>query len=92
MPRSITSRSPYNYYPRGRVEIGKNRATVYLNPVLNESKATEHIYREFGFDSGNIPVRIIADGSVHYEYLIDYQPKCFSACGKTFDYWDNQED
>lgn len=92
MPRSITSGKPYNYYPRGRVEIGKNRATVYLNPVLNAPKVMEHIDREFGLDDGNILVRIVADGSVHYEYLIDYQPKCCSVCGKTFDFWDNQED
>ena len=34
LPKSVTNGQPYNYYPRGRVEIKNNKAKVYLNPVL----------------------------------------------------------
>ena len=91
-PRSITNKHPYNYYPRGRVEIKKNKATVYVNPVLNTPSVMELVDMEFGLCNGTIPTRTVADGSSHYDYLMDYPIKCCNVCGKIFDFWDNQED
>lgn len=75
MPKSVTGGHPYNYYPRGRVEVKKNKATVYLNPVLNTPRVVELIDVEFGLCNGTISVRTVPDGSSHYGYLVDYQPK-----------------
>lgn len=91
MPKSVTGGYPYNYYHRGRVEIKKNKATVYFNPALNTPRIFELIDAEFGLSSGTILVRTVSDGSSHYEYLVDYQPKRCTMCGKVFDFWDNQE-
>ena len=91
LPREVTEGHPYNYYPRGRVEIKKNKATIYFHPVLNEPYATQLIANQFGLNSGTILVREVPDGSDHYKYLIDYPVKICNMCGKTFDFWDNQE-
>ena len=35
LPRSVTGGKPFNFYPRGRVEIKNGKATIWLNPSLN---------------------------------------------------------
>ena len=72
LPRSITNGNPYNYYPRGRVEIKKGKATVYLNPILNEPGATDLIKAEFDLGGEALLLRYISDGSEHYGYIMDY--------------------
>ena len=72
-PRNITNRHPYNYYPRGRVEIKNNKATVYINPILNTPKLIELIELEFNIFGKHIPIRISNDGSAHYNFLLSYQ-------------------
>ena len=68
LPRSVTEGNAFNFYPRGRVEIGKGRATVFLHPSL----FTEEIEREIGHMFGLIAenrvklVRFVPDGSTHY--------------------------
>ena len=71
LPRNMTNNHPYNYYPRGRVEIKSNKATIYLNPALRTPKVMGLIYEEFGLCNGTILVRTVADGSAHYKYLMD---------------------
>lgn len=34
LPRTVTESRPFDFYPRGRVEIGEGRATVFLHPSL----------------------------------------------------------
>ncbi len=65
----ITKRLPYNYYPRGRVEIKNSRITVWLNPVLREATILERILTEFELKNSGLPVVFKADGSAHYNYL-----------------------
>jgi hypothetical protein len=66
------NKKEYNYYPRGRVEISNNRATIYLNPHINESRFIDEIRRKFGLSTNNIQeVRLLVDGSVHYRCWID---------------------
>ena len=91
LSRGITGGHPYNYYPRGRVEVKNNKATVYFHPILNEPRAIDRISEGFGLYNGTILVREVPDGSDHYKYLIDYPVKVCNMCGKTFDFWDNQE-
>lgn len=67
----ITKGKPYNFYPRGRVEIKHGKATVYLNPVLKELRIEELIKSEFSLLDGAIEIRFVADGSFHYEYLAE---------------------
>jgi len=52
----------YNYYPRGRVEIANNRATIYLTPCIFETFIIDEIEERFGLTPDNIlEGRIIAD-------------------------------
>ena len=64
----------YDYYPRGRIEIANNRATIYLNPHINRSPILDNIKLNFGLGKHNIPeVRVVVDGSVHYKCFIDWE-------------------
>lgn len=59
---------PYNYYPRGRVEINsKGKAIIYMNPNVSDSLLSE-IRQEFGMIT---EPRIIYDGSEHYKCYLD---------------------
>ncbi len=92
LPRSITNGQPYNYYPRGRVEIKNGKATVYLNPILNDNPCVmDMINDEFGLNCKTLLPRFVPDGSEHYKYTMDYQIKICNMCGKAFDFWDNEE-
>lgn len=46
LPRRVTGGRPYNYYPRGRVEVKRSKATVYLNPQLNRDDVLTQIHKE----------------------------------------------
>lgn len=71
--KKITQGKPYNYYPRGRVAIKKGKATIFLNPALNEEPIVEKICRSFGLtrENGLTDIRIKNDNSWHYRYLCD---------------------
>lgn len=69
---SITKGKPYNFYPRGRVEIKRGMAIVYLNPSLKEPQIEEMIKSEFSLLDEAINIRFVADGSFHYEYLAEF--------------------
>ena len=59
---------PYNYYPRGRVEItSKGRCIIYMNPNIGE-EYVEEIMRKFGLSSVS---KIIYDNSNHYKSYLD---------------------
>ena len=91
LPKSITKNYRYNYYPRGRVEIRNGKATIFFNPVLNRFDIHELIAEKFGLNGSGVMVREVADGSKHYEYLVDFEPTTCNMCGKVFDEWDYQE-
>lgn len=92
LPKSITKNYPYNYYPRSRIEIRNGKATIFFNPVLNRFDIHELIAEKFGLNGSGVMVREVADGSKHYEYLVDFEPTTCNMCGKVFDEWDYQED
>ncbi len=70
LDRKITGGRPFNYYPRGRVEIRKGKATIYLNPVLSEERTVSEVKRLFDLKEGPglQAIRVVSDGSGHYQY------------------------
>lgn len=75
--KNDNSYKPYNkkdfdYYPRGRVEISRNKATIFLNPNINKPEIIDRIKTEFGLTDHNIcEVRIVVDGSEHYRCYLE---------------------
>lgn len=66
---SISSK-PYNYYPRGRVDVSnKGNAVIYLNPVINTETLIEKIKHDFGIRDDAFLVR--QDYSDHYKCYLD---------------------
>ncbi len=62
LDKTVTSGYPYNYYPRGRVEIRNGKAFVFANSnIVND---------EFNLKELN-QTKIIADMSNHYLCHID---------------------
>lgn len=58
---------PYNYYPRGRVEIKeKSKAKIFLNPDIATDKIIAYIIEKFRLQHRE--VKVVADGSKHYGY------------------------
>ena len=47
LDKSIRGGVPYNYYPRGRVETRKGKATVYLNPDINREDIIQIVFEVF---------------------------------------------
>lgn len=68
LDRRVTQGRPYNYYPRGRVEIKNGRATVFLHPELCTERIVEMIAEAFELRPGDglRSIRCVADGSAHY--------------------------
>jgi hypothetical protein len=69
LPRKTTNGMPYNYYPRGRVEVKLNKAVIYLNPNICTESVIADIKLEFGLTDIVVEVRI--DGSKHYKCYLD---------------------
>lgn len=71
LDKSITQGKPFNYYPRGRVEIRNGRATIFLNPDIHSEPVLRRIFDAFEIaeHSGLKSTRIQRDGSRHYRYL-----------------------
>lgn len=71
LDRRVTNGFPYNYYPRGRVEIKNGKATIYLNPDINNEDVVKMIFD--CFELNNVrelrSITIKSDGSEHYRYL-----------------------
>lgn len=72
LPRSVTEGHAFDYYPRGRVEIAKGKATVFLHPSLCTSEVELEIANTFGLvvENNIRSVRFVADGSSHYNASI----------------------
>jgi len=59
---------PYNYYPRGRVDISnRGEVIIYMNPNIDESFVAD-IKADFGLTSD---VTIRYDCSEHYKCYLD---------------------
>ena len=69
LPKEITHGKNYQYYPRGRVEIANGKAKIYLNQNVFTDEVKEKVVAAFNLT--DMPVRMIADGSKHYECYLD---------------------
>lgn len=73
LDRSITHGKNYNYYPRGRVEINKGKAKIFLNPNLTGEEVIDLIKLDFCLyeDNGICDIKVIPDYSEHYRCYLD---------------------
>ena len=61
-------KKPFDYYPRGRVEVSnKGKPVIYMNPNIEEGFLSE-IMDAFGLTE---PPKVHFDGSEHYKCYID---------------------
>ena len=68
---AITHNKPYNYYPRGRVEIRKKSITVFITPSLFTDSIMAQIISEFDLESHKTQIKVVCDGSRHYMPLCE---------------------
>ena len=68
-----TKGKSYNYFPRGRVQIKRGVATIYLNPVLNSECFINGLIESFGLrtDNGISKIKVKPDNSRHYQFLME---------------------
>ena len=62
-------RKPWNYFPRGRVEIRNQKAIIFANPDCFVYENFENEIRN-KFELENIQINLKADNSAHYQYKI----------------------
>lgn len=73
LDKNITRNKPYNYYPRGRVEIKKRKATIYLHPIMYDKEVLVQVMAHFGLyrRNGLKDIRIKSDHSKRYRFLME---------------------
>lgn len=73
MSSKLTHNKPFDYYPRGRVQIANGKAIIYLNPNIYYDEVIEFITKEFNLTRNNGISKVIpkADGSEHYKCYLD---------------------
>jgi len=73
LPSKLRNGKDFDYYPRGRVMIANNKATVYYNPNLNSEEFKNYIIDRFNLtkENGINKVRFICDCSEHYKCHLD---------------------
>lgn len=68
----ITQGHSYQYHPRGRVEIRRGKALVFINPVLHTPAVLTEICHAFGLDNALLQkIAVKNDGSTHYHCRFD---------------------
>lgn len=68
--RKSLRKLPWNYFPRGRVEIFGNQVRIFMNPIITEFEDYLGIIKlEFNIP-GYLEVREIIDNSNHYRCFI----------------------
>ena len=73
LPSNLTNNKPFNYYPRGRVEIINGKAVIYANPILCIDEIKKILISTFNLNEFNGIKKVImkADGSEHYKCHYD---------------------
>lgn len=72
MEPSLKNGKPFDYYPRGRVEIRNGKATIFLNLNIFNNDIKNFLIRQFCLDNEAIKkVVMIADNSEHYRCHLD---------------------
>ncbi len=68
----VTRRYDFDYYPRGRVEITRGKATIWLNGMLCVDEIVADITKQFGLEQVD-SIKVAIDGSEHYKCHFDRQ-------------------
>lgn len=73
LDKNITGNKPYNYYPRGRVEIKNGKAVIYANVSIATEQLKNRVISEFNLtkENGIVTVTLKADGSEHYKSYLE---------------------
>lgn len=73
LSRKYTNNKPFNYYPRGRVEISRGIVTVYHSPHIPQDELKQWLIDKFNLTTHNgiKKIKMIADGSEHYSCYLD---------------------
>lgn len=73
LPKAMTCGKPYNYFPRGRVEIHNGVAKIFLNGNINYGDVITFLKHEFNLTphNGMKKVQVIEDNSSHYLCYLD---------------------
>lgn len=73
LPRRSRMGVPFNYFPRGRVEINHGKAVIYANPNICTQEVKDFIVDEFNLTQSNGINEVVmkADGSPHYMCYLD---------------------
>lgn len=58
---------PYNYYPRGRVELTRKRLIIYVSPHFDKYDLAE-VRKDFGLID---EPKVVFDNSDHYKCYLD---------------------
>lgn len=63
--KASSNNKPFDYYPKGRVEINNGKAIIYLNPNIATNEILGFIKNQFHLNSYNgiKNVRLFPDGS-----------------------------
>ena len=72
--QTITAGLPFNYLPRGRVEIRKGgKAIIFCSPHICTEETKQLITEEFGLtaENGIANISLKSDGSAHYRCALD---------------------
>lgn len=77
LPKRETDKKPYNYYPRGRVEIRNGKVVIYANGNIADEKLLKWAINEFNLteENGIEKVEIKADMSNHYLCNLDWRKR-----------------
>lgn len=69
-----TNNKPFNYYPRGRVEIRNGKAMIYCSPFIYGDELEKWCIDKFNLTSVNgiKKVTMHADNSEHYKCYLSY--------------------
>ena len=67
-----TRNKPFDYYPRGRVEIKNGKIRIFANPVIiDDDEAKSLIVKTFELEDVKDDISWICDNSRHYRYAED---------------------
>ena len=63
---------PFDFYPRGRVELKNGKVKIFANPtIIEDEEALALIIRAFELESVKSSIELHADNSKHYRYAED---------------------
>lgn len=72
LDRKYTNGKPYDYYPRGRVEIRDNKLWIYMNRNLYRDDVIDYIKKEYGLNNQKfVNQKIEIDFHGHYKCHLD---------------------